>query len=151
VAYSGKPSKVASWYKRSYLQCYLLGVPELFIGYHSNGILRSTEALFISDIPSKIVNQGQPWNPQVELDRGYAVLTTIRESCAEHLAQRSNTDGMSNDKVWHVKVRNKETKVQELTMQEARNLTSADDLEQRIGIVPTRVVEELRRIGQVTS
>src|ERR1700685_1555416 len=90
----------AVWYKKSYLQSHLLGVSELFVGYHSNSILHRTESLYVADIPSKIGREDRRWNPQTELDRGYTVLTGIKKRCSEQLSQSVGADGLSDDKVW---------------------------------------------------
>jgi hypothetical protein len=48
--------------------------------------------------------------------------------------------GVSDDRVWRVEVMNRTTRIQELTAREA-----IFDSEKRIGIVPSRVIEVLRR------
>lgn len=132
---------LTAWYKKSYMQSHLTGISELFVGYHSNDILRRTEMLCIADIPSKILSNGQPWNPQKELDRGYATLTAIRKSCSEQLAKCSS-DGITDDKVWRVNVLRKGIYIRELA---ADSLAFAiSDREERIGIVPLKVIKELR-------
>ena len=76
----------------------------------------------------------------MELDRGYATLTAIRQRCSE-LVQCS---GVSDDRVWRVEVINRTIRIQELTAREASALATFDS-EKRIGIVPSRVIEVLRR------
>jgi hypothetical protein len=130
------------------LQAHLLGVSELFVGYHSNSILHRTESLYVADIPSKIGREDRRWNPQTELDRGYTVLTGIKKRCSEQLSQSAGADGLSDDKVWRVEVQGAETKVRELTGEEVYDLAPASDLEKRIGIVPCRVIDGLRRFSK---
>jgi len=140
---------LTAWYKKSYLQSHLLGVSELFIGYHSNRILRRTESVYVADIPSKIGRENQPWNPQTELDRGYTALAAIKKSCTEQLAQSAGVDRLSDDKVWRMEVKDIVTKVHELTGEEVCDLAPPSNLEEkRIGVVPFRVIEELRRISK---
>jgi hypothetical protein len=43
-----------------------------------------------------------------------------------------------------------ETMIQELTAQEVNNLTSTNDPVKRIGIVPCRVIDELRMVSLQT-
>jgi hypothetical protein len=138
-----------AWYKKSYFQSHLLGVSELLIGHHSNNILRRTELLHVADIPSKIAETGPPWNRrtwnhQAALDQGYATLTAIIQSCSEQMVQRSGVD-----RVWRVEV-GAVTKIQELTVQEVNNLASTNDPVKRIGIVPSRVIDELRMMSTET-
>ena len=61
------------------------------------------------------------------------------------MAQHFSVDGILDDKVWRVEAQKGEIKMWELTAQAASDLTLAGDLEKRIGIVPIRVIEELRR------
>jgi len=76
------------------------------------------------------------------VDRGYTALAIIRNSCLE---QWSSSDGISDDTVWRVEAGQK---IRQLTAQEAKDLASAGDLEERIGIVPQRVIEELRGVSK---
>jgi len=128
-------------YKRSYFQSHLLGVPELFIGYHTNNLLCRTELLRVADLPSKITIP--QWNPQIDLDRGYAVLNAIKKDCSNKLARCTYDNRISDHKVWRVDVHNGETQIQELTAQEANCLGESGT---RTGIVPNQVIEELRRV-----
>jgi len=139
---------LTAWYKKSYFQSYILGVSELLIGHHSNNILLRTESLRVADIPSIIAGRGpcnRTWNPQIALDQGYATLTTIIQSCAEQqIVQYSGVD-----RVWRVELGGV-TKIRELTTQEVNNLASINDPMKRIGIVPSRVIDELRMIQKLS-
>jgi hypothetical protein len=126
------------------LQSHLLGVCELLIGHHSDNILRRTELLRVADIPLKIAEIGRTWNHQAVLDQGYATLTAIIQSCSKQIVQCSSVD-----RVWRVEV-GVETMIQELTAQEVNNLTSTNDPVKRIGIVPCRVIDELRMVSLQT-
>jgi len=133
------------WYKKLYMQSYLLGVPELFIGYHSDSILRRTEAINVADLPSRMGRGGQSWNPQPELDRGYTALTAIRRSCSEQLAQ---CPSICDDKVCRVEVAKGIVKIRALTAPEVSDLEITSGSEQRIGIVPSEVIERLRMVSE---
>jgi hypothetical protein len=60
------------------------------------------------------------------------------------MVQRSGVD-----RVWRVEV-GAVTKIQELTVQEVNNLASTNDPVKRIGIVPSRVIDELRMMSTET-
>ena len=126
------------------MQSHLIGVCELLIEHHSDNILRRTELLRVADIPSKIAKIGRTWNPQAALDQGYATLTFIIQRCSKEIVQCSSVD-----RVWRVEV-GAETMIQELTAQKVNNLTSTNDPVKRIGIVPCRVIDELRMVSPKT-
>lgn len=127
------------------MQSHLIGVPELLIGRHENGILRRTEPLRVADIPSKVVIYGKPWNPQVEIDHGYTILTTIKKLCLEQAANNRGSHDSPNERVWRVDVREQlPLNIRELTVDEIDGLASEDDLEKRVGIIPLSIANEIR-------
>jgi len=132
-----KRSSNAPWHKKAYLQCHLLGTSELLVGRHADGILQRIDPLRVADIPSKIVWNGEPWDPQRQIDRGYEVLAEVKRICSEK--------AQPDERIWRVEVKlNEPTTVRELTVEEVNGLVSDNDLEMRVGIVPLGVANEIR-------
>lgn len=109
------------------------------------------ELLSVAEIPSNIGRY--PWDPQTEIDRGHAVLTSIRHMCREYAAAQpsdSGTEvarieisgagpGMSN-------VTHRQLDSTELRMVAVLTASGGSELDglPRIGIVPSKVIQELR-------
>lgn len=127
------------------MQSHLLGVNELFIGYHNDSVLSRTEFLPVVEILSRVGRMGQPWNPQTMIDRGHATLTTIRDLCRQ---DADNSPRGFDGSIWRVEARNSHPKItcRKLDAREVITLGNQhiEESRERIGIVPLDVVRRLR-------
>jgi RAT1-interacting protein len=135
--------------KKWYMQSHLLGVSQIFVGHRtSEDVLCDTEWVNVDDLPARI----QRWDPQHSIDKGQSILNSLREFCRDETAMKRD-----DDRIWRVEVyggpppsgfiRLSDTHrvyVRDLRADEKVFVNRRSG--QRIGIIPARAVEELRKI-----
>ncbi|KAH9995835.1 RAI1 like PD-XK nuclease-domain-containing protein, partial [Russula vinacea] len=64
-----------------YFQSFLLGVPEILVGFRTpNGILKTTESFKTLEIPRMVRGKENAWDPQICLSWGESFLTWIKSN-----------------------------------------------------------------------
>ncbi|ESK86829.1 dhp1-interacting protein [Moniliophthora roreri MCA 2997] len=129
-------------YDRWHMQSYLLGVPEIFVGYHTwNLQISHTDTIRTAEIKTHKFDG--------HIARGYRALSSLRSYISRE--QSNSTD----DTIWRVTVDNgRLANVQKLSPSEAetvkkRREDSSRTPIERIGIVPKSMIDALRDKGSV--
>jgi RAT1-interacting protein len=126
-------------------QSFLLGVPEIFVGYREGGFLRRTESLNVDDIPDLIRHNGNTYfDVQAQLNSFQRILAAIRNHCiaAQQLGESHEGD------VWRVSLNHRVRPARAVSLDMER--LGEDDVlkinkgqEERLGMLPSWYVDHL--------
>ncbi|ESK85783.1 hypothetical protein Moror_2425 [Moniliophthora roreri MCA 2997] len=124
--------------QRWHMQSYLLGVPEIFIGYRSKNLrIVRTQMIQVSDIQTPDI--------EAKISRGHSVLSALRAE----LKKEKDEGSIRDDTIWKIAIRNGSWKqLQRLGDVDAQKVKKRRDDPskpiQRIGIVPEVMLQHIR-------
>ncbi|KAF8150025.1 RAI1 like PD-XK nuclease-domain-containing protein [Crassisporium funariophilum] len=128
-----------------YFQSFLLGVPEIVVGFRTPaGVVNTVQSFKTIQLPRLVRGKPGAWDPLVCLEWGHRVLTFLKDS-----VRRTARDGNELPvPVWRVKfVPGSGISVDELDRAGVEDVVNGED---RVGFLPTWYWEELRREEQPT-
>ncbi|EEB99082.1 hypothetical protein MPER_01300, partial [Moniliophthora perniciosa FA553] len=124
--------------ERWHMQSYLLGVPEIFVGYRSKNLrIVRTQMIQVSDI--------QTPNLEDKISRGHSVLLALRAE----LEKEKGEGSIGDDTIWRVVIRNGSWKqLQRLDDADAQKVKKRRDDPskpiQRVGVVPEVMLQHIK-------
>ena len=126
MLYRGSVNTPGFW-KKCYMQSHLIGVPQVFVGFHENGILHpeNTGIVDVKNIPT-IMNKNFPYEFQRTINRGCKALSEVWRHCKE-----SSRD--ADERILRVQVRSSSLRIRELSVEEVEAINVGDA---RKGILP---------------
>lgn len=125
-----------SWHDY-YLQSYLTGVTEIFVGYHSDGMLNRIESITLDSITQDKLGGNTRANLQKSYNTAFRLLDALRTHC-----QAESASASSKGIVWRVQARpaSGDTLIRQLSHEEMEILNPG---ERREGILPLWFVDGL--------
>ena len=123
-----------------YFQSFLLGVPEILVGFRtSQGKLTTLQSFRTIEIPRAVRGKQGAWDPSVCLSWGERLLEFLK--C--NLEESFKTDGSpGEERVWRVKFTPKEGVM--LRMLDGDEVEDVVGGEERVGFLPQWFVDETR-------
>ncbi|KAI0751676.1 RAI1-domain-containing protein [Daedaleopsis nitida] len=119
-----------------YMQSFLLGVPEIVVGFRTPaGRITTIQSFKTIQLPRLVRGKPGAWDPQICLGWGQRFITSLKELLATQLEQSSTSDEAARPRVWRVSL-NPKNGVKLSPLDEA-GLKEVADGEDRIGFLPT--------------
>jgi RAT1-interacting protein len=125
--------------RKWFMQSFLLGTPEIFVGYRNEaGLITGTATMSTATLASERLSG---WDRQQSLDAGYGVLRSLRQYC-----QAASEGTSAEGKVWRVEITGKSLAVREAAAKEMKEVNRKSGQKPRTGILPQLLVENLKQV-----
>ncbi|KAH9921552.1 RAI1-domain-containing protein [Epithele typhae] len=120
---------------RFYMQSFLLGVPEVVVGFRTPaGRLTTTQSFKTVQLPRLVRGKPHGWDPQICLYWGQQFISSLRSQIAATLQVENQADGGGMRRVWRVTLSPREgATVRLLDDVGVQEVVSGDD---RVGFMP---------------
>ncbi|KAF9533915.1 RAI1 like PD-XK nuclease-domain-containing protein [Crepidotus variabilis] len=130
-----------------YFQSFLLGVPEIVVGFRTPaGVLTTVQSFKTIQIPRMVRGKPGAWDPLVCLEFGHRVLSLLKDITRKHSVQAENRQSVP---VWRVKfVPGSGLRVNELEAAEVADVVNQED---RVGFLPRWYWNEIQDEGSLNS
>jgi len=121
-----------------YFQSFLLGVPEIVVGFRTpSGVLETTQTFKTIEIPRLVRDKAEAWNPLLCLDWGQRFISFLKS-----VVQNQLSDLEQHKAVWRVQF---EPRVGvKVFMLDQAGVTEVESSEDRVGFLPAWYWQELQ-------